>query len=217
MSGAERVVLALGTTREAGQAAALANGANAIAPAGEDLVRIGLMADVPDQPVARRVEHRVEGNRQLDHAERGAEVAAGDGNRIDRLGAQFSGELLQLFGGQVAQIGRMPHPVEEWSLGRYAHGRSFSALMCLGVLGAHLKQQSRDILPPPPAACVATKLFNVHIAFGFDRDEFALGSARSLHATAKACARGHSSGQSIASANVFNTRHGRLHDEPSSA
>ena len=156
MSGAERVVLALGTTREAGQAAALANGANAIAPAGEDLVRIGLMADVPDQPVARRVEHRVEGNRQLDHAERGAEVAAGDGNRIDRLGAQFSGELLQLFGGQVAQIGRMPHPVEEWSLGRHAHGRSFSALLCLGVLGAHLKQQSRDILPPLPAACTAT-------------------------------------------------------------
>ncbi len=28
-----------------------------LAPAGEDLVRIGLVADVPDQPVVRRVEH----------------------------------------------------------------------------------------------------------------------------------------------------------------
>ena len=54
------------------------SGADAIAPPGQDLVRIGLMADVPDQPVARRIEHRVEGNRQLDHAERGAEMAAGD-------------------------------------------------------------------------------------------------------------------------------------------
>ena len=89
-------------------------------------------------------------------AERGAEVAARDGNRIDRLGAQFSGEPFQLFGGQVSQIGRMPHPVEEWSLGRHAHGRSFTALLCLGVLGAHLKQQSRDILPPLPAACTTT-------------------------------------------------------------
>jgi hypothetical protein len=82
------------------------------------------------------------------------------------------------------------------------------------VLGAHLKQQSRDILPPPPGRVHGDKLFNVHVAFGFDRDESAVASARSLHATAKACARRHSSGQSIASAiasaNVFTMRHGRL-------
>jgi hypothetical protein len=49
--------------------------------------------------------------------------------------------------------------------------------MCLGVLGAHLKQQSRDILPPLPAATTSCtrgdKVLNVHVAFGFDRDEFA--------------------------------------------
>ena len=43
--------------------------ADAVAAAGEDLVRIGLMADVPDQPVVRRVEHVVQGDRQFDHAE----------------------------------------------------------------------------------------------------------------------------------------------------
>ena len=53
MRGAERVVFALGALGEAGQAAALAQRADAVAPAGEDLVRIGLMADVPDQPVGR--------------------------------------------------------------------------------------------------------------------------------------------------------------------
>ena len=54
---------------EAGQAAALAQGADAVAAPGEDLVRIGLVADVPDQPVARGVEVLVQGNGQLDDAE----------------------------------------------------------------------------------------------------------------------------------------------------
>ena len=46
MRGAERVVLALDPAREAGEAAAGAQRADAVAPAGQDLVRIGLMADI---------------------------------------------------------------------------------------------------------------------------------------------------------------------------
>ena len=61
MRGAERVVDALGALGETGKTAALAQRAHAGAPAGEDLVRIGLMADIPDQPVMRRVEHVVKG------------------------------------------------------------------------------------------------------------------------------------------------------------
>ncbi len=101
MRRAERVVFALGALGEAGQPAALAQRADAVAPAGEDLVRIGLMADVPDQPVARRVEHVVQRHRQLDHAEPGAEMAAGDRDRVDRLGAQLVGELAQVAGRQA--------------------------------------------------------------------------------------------------------------------
>ena len=56
MRGAERIVVAFGALGETGQAAAGAQRADAVAAAGQDLVRIGLMADVPDQPVARRVE-----------------------------------------------------------------------------------------------------------------------------------------------------------------
>ena len=93
MRGAERVVFALRPLGEAGKAAALAQRADAVAPAGQDLVRIGLVADVPDQPVARRVEDVVQRDRQFDHAEPRAEMAAGDRNRADRLGAQFVGEL----------------------------------------------------------------------------------------------------------------------------
>jgi hypothetical protein len=93
---AERVVFALAPAREAREAAALAQRADALAPAGQDLVRIGLVADVPDQPVARRVEEIVERDRQLDDAEPRPEMAAGDGDRVDRLGPELVGELLEL-------------------------------------------------------------------------------------------------------------------------
>ncbi len=93
MGRAERVVFALGALGEARQAAALAQGADAVAPAGEDLVRIGLVADVPDQAVVRRVEHVVQGHGQLDHAQPGAEMAAGDRHGVDGLLAQFVGQL----------------------------------------------------------------------------------------------------------------------------
>ena len=71
--------------------------ADAVAPAGQDLVRIGLVADVPDQPVMRRVEDVVERHGQLDHAEAGAEMAAGDRHGVDQLRAQLVGELPQIF------------------------------------------------------------------------------------------------------------------------
>ena len=51
MRGAERVVFALRALGETGEAAALSQGADAVAPAGQDLVRIGLVTDVPDQAV----------------------------------------------------------------------------------------------------------------------------------------------------------------------
>ena len=79
--------------------------ADAVAPAGQDLVRIGLMADVPDQPVARRVEDVVQRDGQLDDAKAGAEMPAGHRDGVDGLGAQFVGDLLELVFVKPAQIG----------------------------------------------------------------------------------------------------------------
>ena len=70
--------------------------ADAVAAAGQDLVRIALVPDVPDQPVVGRVEHIMDRGGQLDHAEPRAEMPAGRADRGDRLGAQFVGELAQL-------------------------------------------------------------------------------------------------------------------------
>ena len=55
-AGAERIVFgSRSAIGEAGQAATLAQGADAVAAPGEDLVRIGLVADVPDDAIVRGV------------------------------------------------------------------------------------------------------------------------------------------------------------------
>ena len=59
-------------------------------------MRIGLVADVPDQPIGRRVEDIMQRDRQLDNAEAGAKVTAGDRDRVDRFLPQFVGKLAQL-------------------------------------------------------------------------------------------------------------------------
>ncbi len=80
------------------------------------------MADVPDQPVARRVEQVVQRDGELDDAEPGAEMAAGHRDRADGLGPQFVGNLPQLLFVQPAQIGRALDGVQKWS--GYRHDRN---------------------------------------------------------------------------------------------
>ena len=76
--------------------------AHALAPAGQDFVRIGLVAHVPDQPVVGRVEDIVQRHGQLDRAQVGTQVAAGLGNAVEHIGAQFVGQRLELGAGQAA-------------------------------------------------------------------------------------------------------------------
>jgi len=113
VGGAERIVIAFGPLGEAGQAAAGAQRADAVPAAGQDLVRIGLVADVPDQAVARGVEDVMDGRGQFDDAEAGAEMPAGDGNRVDGLLPQFIGDLPDLVNPELAQIVGGPDRVEK--------------------------------------------------------------------------------------------------------
>ena len=75
--GAERVVLALrrGCVNRK-ETARRAQRADAVAPGGDDLVRISLVPDVPHQPVTRGIEYPMQGDGELDDAEAGAKVAA---------------------------------------------------------------------------------------------------------------------------------------------
>ena len=99
------VVLALGPARVARQAAALAEPVEALDPAGEHLVHVGLVAGVEDDRLARGVEHPVQRDGQLDAAEVGAEVATGPRHAGDQRVADLGGERGQLVGGQRPQVG----------------------------------------------------------------------------------------------------------------
>ncbi len=83
VGGAEDVVLGFRAVREAGEPAVLADRRRAVAPARQHLVRVRLVAHVPDEEVARGVEHVVQGHRQLDRAEARSEVSAGLRDRVD--------------------------------------------------------------------------------------------------------------------------------------
>jgi len=71
------VVLALGAQHEAVQAARLPDGLKALAPPGKQFVNIGLMADVENKLVRRRIKDVVHGQRKLHHAEVRPQVTAG--------------------------------------------------------------------------------------------------------------------------------------------
>jgi hypothetical protein len=112
MRRAERIIVGLAALGEPAEAPLLAQRADAVAAAGDDLVGIALVAHVPDQLVIRRVEDRVDRDGQLDDAKRRPEVPAGDGHGADRLGAQLVGALGQFGIAQAAEVGGVAHTVE---------------------------------------------------------------------------------------------------------
>ena len=89
---AERVVLRLLALGEPGEAALGADGAEPLAAAGEQLVRVGLVADVEDEPVDAASEDVVQRDDELDRAERRAEVPAGLRAGRDDLVAELLAE-----------------------------------------------------------------------------------------------------------------------------
>src|SRR5215472_14778566 len=100
----ERVIGALGAFGEARQASALTQGANAAAPPGQDLVRVGLVTDVPNQPVMRGIEHIMERHGELDHPQTGTEMPAGDRHRADGLAPQLVRKRFEVVDGKPAEI-----------------------------------------------------------------------------------------------------------------
>ena len=104
VTDAEGVVLALLPAREAAHASQLAQRVHAVAPACEDLVRVGLVAHVPHQPVVGGVEHVVQRHCQLHAAQVAAEVPAGLADGVDHLLPDFVGHLTQLRARQPTQI-----------------------------------------------------------------------------------------------------------------
>lgn len=117
MGGAKRVIFALGAFGEARQAAALADRADTVAAPGQNFMRITLVADVPNQSVAGRIEDMMQRNRQLHDAEAGAKVSAGLGYRVDEIVSQLIGNFAQPCGFEPSQIFRGADLVKKRSFG----------------------------------------------------------------------------------------------------
>ena len=105
VAGAVAIVLAFGAQHEAVEAAGLADGLKPVAAAGENLVDVGLVADVEEDLVFGRVEDGMQGQRELDHAEIGAEMAAGFGESLDEEVANLLGKLGHLRGIEALYVG----------------------------------------------------------------------------------------------------------------
>ncbi len=96
MADAKGVVGAFTATREGGQTVLLAQAGHLFAAAGENLVRVGLMANVPQQAVVRRVIDVVQGDGQFDDAQPRAEMPAGLADTPEQKCPQLIGQLGQL-------------------------------------------------------------------------------------------------------------------------
>src|SRR5690606_38812701 len=110
---AKGVVLAFAASREGGKTVLLAQAGHLFATPGEDLVRIGLMANVPDQTVVRRIEDVMQCDGQLDDAEARAEVPAGLADAIEQFKAQLVGEPFEFRLAQTPQLRRRGGAVKE--------------------------------------------------------------------------------------------------------
>ena len=76
-------------------------------------MRIGLVADIPHEPVTRRIEYPMQRDGKLHHAETGPQVPASHRYRVDHLLAQFGRQLRQIGRGKLAQILWELHEIEE--------------------------------------------------------------------------------------------------------
>src|SRR5207247_7973754 len=73
--------------------------------AGENLVPVCLVSDVPDDLVARSLEAVVQGDRELDRSQAGGEMPSRLGDDLHHVLPQFGGELLELSMAQVLEVG----------------------------------------------------------------------------------------------------------------
>ena len=78
-------------------------------------MRVGLVADVPEDLVARRVQQRVQRDGQLAGAEVGAEVPADLPDRVDDVLADLLGDLRELVLAEAVQVLRAVDAVEDAS------------------------------------------------------------------------------------------------------
>ena len=106
MPGSVAVVLRFSAQHETVQSARRANGVELLAPAGEQFVDVGLMADVEQKVILGGVEDVMQRKGELNNAQIRSQMPAGFGQNRDQLFTDFTCELLQLCQGKPLHIAR---------------------------------------------------------------------------------------------------------------
>ena len=77
MASAEGVVFTLGAFQKSRKPTCLADSGHLLAPTGEDFMGVGLVADIPHQPIIRSIEDVVQRNRQFHRSKARREMPTG--------------------------------------------------------------------------------------------------------------------------------------------
>ena len=83
MADPEGIVDTLATLGKTSDTSLAAQGVHASATTGQNLVRIGLMTDIPDQPIIGGIKDVMQGDGQFHRTQIGGKVAAGPGHGLD--------------------------------------------------------------------------------------------------------------------------------------
>jgi len=96
MRRTESIELTLRASRKSGNTAVLTQRSHRFPPSGENLMRVSLMANIPYQPVLRRVEHIMQCDGQFYRAQVRRKMTARFCHRLKKKFTQLSSKLRQL-------------------------------------------------------------------------------------------------------------------------
>jgi len=113
MAPAEGVVLALAARGKRGESAVLLDGVQPRAPPGQSLVRIGLMTDIPDDAVVRRIKNVMQCHRELGQRRARLEVIAATADAANEKLRSSCETRTKLGRIELAQICRVFNGIEQ--------------------------------------------------------------------------------------------------------
>src|SRR6478752_7619641 len=112
MARAKGIVFALVAAQVAREAAELLDGAEFVTPPRNQLVRVGLVADIPDEDVVRGIEGDVEREGQLNGPQIRSKVSAAERHRFDDLLAHLLRQQGEVFGRKRLELRGLVNGVE---------------------------------------------------------------------------------------------------------
>ena len=107
MRCAKGVVDTFVTARKARQPTKLTQAAHAVAPTGENFMRIRLVTHVPDDAVFRGIKNVMQRDGELNGAKIGGQMPSSFGDRFKQIITQLNGELIEVGAVKLAQRSRI--------------------------------------------------------------------------------------------------------------